>query len=453
MPVKLRLARAGSKKRPYYHIVAADVRAPRDVRFIEQLGSWNHMLPKDAHRVTLNEERIKHWLSHGATPTDRVLRFLDQAGIVNRPARSNPTKGLPGKKAQEREAERKQREEEAAAAAAEAAIARIESGDSSFEAEVTDRGLALPDVDMGDVTRGDLGDAADAVFAAEVDTVVGPFASDLGPAIYRVNGVLPAQETSFEEAQPILREQLVQDRARRVIDSLITDIDDLLAGGATLEELAQETEMVLGQIDWTPQSDSEIAGYDNFRDLAGTVSAEDFPEVAELGDGGIFALRLNAVNPPSPQPLDEVRDQVAADWTRTETETRLLAQAEALAGELAEGKTFAGLGLAPTTVTGQTRSGQLPNLPGNALEALFALDTPGTLTLPHQGRAIIFRLDEITPPDFESEENQVILSALEQQVGASLAADMFEALARDIQSRVGISIDQQALNAVHANFQ
>ncbi|MDD9745184.1 MULTISPECIES: peptidylprolyl isomerase [Marinovum] len=338
-------------------------------------------------------------------------------------------------------------------AAAEAAIARIESGGSSFEAEVTDRGLALPDVDMGDVTRGDLGDAADAVFAAEVDTVVGPFASDLGPAIYRVNGVLPAQETSFEEAQPILREQLVQDRARRVIDSLITDIDDLLAGGATLEELAQETEMVLGQIDWTPQSDSEIAGYDNFRDLAGTVSAEDFPEVAELGDGGIFALRLNAVNPPSPQPLDEVRDQVAADWTRAETETRLLAQAEALAGELAEGKTFAGLGLAPTTVTGQTRSGQLPNLPGNALEALFALDAPGTLTLPHQGRAIIFRLDEITPPDFESEENQVILSALEQQVGASLAADMFEALARDIQSRVGISIDQQALNAVHANFQ
>ena len=126
MPVKLRLARAGSKKRPYYHIVAADVRAPRDGRFIEQLGSWNPMLPKDAQRVTLNEERIKHWLSHGATPTDRVLRFLDQAGIVNRPARSNPTKGLPGKKAQEREAERKQREEDAAAAAAEAANAPAE---------------------------------------------------------------------------------------------------------------------------------------------------------------------------------------------------------------------------------------------------------------------------------------------------------------------------------------
>lgn len=337
--------------------------------------------------------------------------------------------------------------------AAEAALARIESGESSFETEVSNRGLALPDVDMGDVTRRDLGAAAEAIFTAEVDAVVGPFASDLGPAIFRVNGVLPAQATSFEEATPILREQLAQDRARRVIDSLITDIDDLLAGGATLEELAQETEMQLGQIDWTPQSDSGIAGYDSFRARAAEVSTEDFPEVAELGDGGIFALRLDAVNPPAPQPLDEVRAAVETDWTRAETEKRLLARAEALAAELGEGKTFEGLGLAATTVTGQTRSGQLPNLPGETLTEIFALDAPGTLTLAHDGQAVILRLDKITQPDFDSTENTVILQALEQQVNSSLANDMFQALATDIQSRVGISIDQQALNAVHANFQ
>ncbi|WP_279478935.1 30S ribosomal protein S16 [Aureimonas sp. SK2] len=121
MPLKMRLARAGSKKRPYYHVVVADARSPRDGRFIETVGSWNPMLPKDAERVTLKEDRIKHWLGEGAQPTDRVLRFLDKAGIVNRPARANPTKGLPGKKAQEREAERKQREEDAREAAAKAA--------------------------------------------------------------------------------------------------------------------------------------------------------------------------------------------------------------------------------------------------------------------------------------------------------------------------------------------
>ncbi|WP_173934377.1 30S ribosomal protein S16 [Chelativorans sp. Marseille-P2723] len=121
MALKIRLARAGSKKRPYYHIVVADIRAPRDGRFIEQLGSWNPMLPKDAERVKLNEERIQYWLGHGALPTDRVLRFLDQAGIAKRPERSNPKKAEPGKKAQERIAAARQAEEEAKAAAAEAA--------------------------------------------------------------------------------------------------------------------------------------------------------------------------------------------------------------------------------------------------------------------------------------------------------------------------------------------
>jgi len=84
MSLKIRLSRAGSKKRPYYHIVVADVRSPRDGRFIEKLGSWNPMLAKDVARVTLDEERVKHWLANGAQPTDRVLRFLDEAGMTKR---------------------------------------------------------------------------------------------------------------------------------------------------------------------------------------------------------------------------------------------------------------------------------------------------------------------------------------------------------------------------------
>lgn len=128
MPLKIRLARGGSKKRPYYHVVIADVRSPRDGRFIEKVGHWNPMLPRDsADRVGLNEERIQHWLSQGAQPTDRVLRFLDQAGIAKRDARNNPKKAEPGKKAQERLAEQRQREEEAKSAAAEAEAAPAEA--------------------------------------------------------------------------------------------------------------------------------------------------------------------------------------------------------------------------------------------------------------------------------------------------------------------------------------
>ena len=127
MAVKIRLARGGTKKRPFYRVVVADERAPRDGRFIEKVGTYNPLLPSDSpERVTLKLERIEHWLSKGAKPTDRVLRFLDQAGVLKREARLNPKKALPGKKAQEREEERKKREEDAKAAAEEAAAAPAE---------------------------------------------------------------------------------------------------------------------------------------------------------------------------------------------------------------------------------------------------------------------------------------------------------------------------------------
>ncbi|OWV90120.1 30S ribosomal protein S16 [Rhizobium sp. N122] len=122
MALKIRLARGGSKKRPYYHVVLADARSPRDGRFLENLGSWNPMLAKDDEkRVQLNAERIKHWIENGAQPTDRVLRFLNEAGVAKREAKNNPVKAKPGKRAQERAAEKAQKIADAAAAAADAA--------------------------------------------------------------------------------------------------------------------------------------------------------------------------------------------------------------------------------------------------------------------------------------------------------------------------------------------
>ena len=117
MSLKIRLARAGSKKRPFYHIVVADSRSPRDGRFIERLGFFSPLTPKDQkeHRLKFDADKVKAWLAKGALPTDRVLRFLDEAGVMKREARNNPEKAKPKKKAQERAA--------AAAKAAEAAAA------------------------------------------------------------------------------------------------------------------------------------------------------------------------------------------------------------------------------------------------------------------------------------------------------------------------------------------
>jgi len=101
MAVKIRLARGGAKKRPFYRIVAADSRMPRDGRFIEKLGAYNPLLPKGSpDRITLDLDRIKHWLSLGAKPTDRVARFLEAAGEMDATVRNNPVKAQPGAKAQ-----------------------------------------------------------------------------------------------------------------------------------------------------------------------------------------------------------------------------------------------------------------------------------------------------------------------------------------------------------------
>ena len=120
MAVAIRLARGGSKKRPYYKIIVADARASRDGKFIERIGSYNPLLAKDdIARVVLDAERAKHWLSVGAQPSDRVARFLDAAGVLERAARNNPTKAVPGEKAKERAEEREAKAAEAAAKPAE----------------------------------------------------------------------------------------------------------------------------------------------------------------------------------------------------------------------------------------------------------------------------------------------------------------------------------------------
>jgi len=122
MALSMRLSRGGSKKRPYYRIVIADARSPRDGKFIEKIGTYNPLLAKDDEkRVVLDSDRAKHWLSVGAQPTDRVARFLDVTGIKERAAKNNPNKGKPGEKAVERAEERAEKAKAAEEAAAEAA--------------------------------------------------------------------------------------------------------------------------------------------------------------------------------------------------------------------------------------------------------------------------------------------------------------------------------------------
>ncbi|WP_300437587.1 peptidyl-prolyl cis-trans isomerase [uncultured Mameliella sp.] len=337
-------------------------------------------------------------------------------------------------------------------AAAEAALARITSGDISFGDLVDERGLSLEDTDMGDVTRDDLRDAADAVFDGAVGQVVGPAPTPLGPALFRINAVLPAQLTSFEDAVPGLRGELALDRARRVIDAQAQGYDDELAAGLTLEELAETTDLDLGTIGWTGDNDEGIAGYPAFRDAAEAVKDGDYPAVTALGDGGIFALRLDAIEPPAPYPFDEVRVRVEADWREAQKADALLKQAETLAGQLGEGVTFEGLGLTAQTEEALTRtsSGAVPRA---VLDVVFDMEPNQVRAVSTGDTAVVVRLDDILAVDPDDEQAKQLATLFRDQAAQSVAQDLFRALASDIQDRAGVDLDQPAINAVHANFQ
>lgn len=325
--------------------------------------------------------------------------------------------------------------------------------DFTFEDLVAERGLALADVDLGDVTRDMLDGAADGVFSAETGEVVGPLQSNLGPALFRVNAVLDAQTTSFEDARPDLRGELALDRARRVIETLAQTIDDELAAGATLEEVASTTEAELGQIEWFPGADGEIAAYDAFREAAGQLNEGDFPEVIQLGDGGVFAMRLNRIQPPAPQPIEDVIDQVRQGWDTREQTAQLMAQAEELAASLANGTRFEDLSLEPQTEAGLGRNAQIADLPAGLLTAVFEMGVGDTRAVAGIGEVILLKLDAITPVDRSDGDIEMLAQALRNQASNSIAEDLFRAFATDVQRRAGVEINQPAINAVHAFIQ
>ncbi len=331
------------------------------------------------------------------------------------------------------------------------ALAQLEVGGANFEQLVRDRGLELGDVDLGDVTRDDLGDAADRVFAAEIDDVVGPLPSTFGPALFRINGTLAANNVSFKEAEPELREELAADRARRLIEAQAEDINDMLAGGATLEELAGETEMEVNNIDWTRQSDEGVAAYDGFRSAAIAVNEGDFPEIAFLEDGSIFALRLNEVLEPRPEPLDSARPRVAGAWVQQEIAKALQDQANTILTQLATDGDFTATGLPFRVENALTRTAFLDDVPADFMPQVFEMESGELRVIPGNGSALIVRLDEELPPA-ETDEQRQMQDALAAQLNQALAQDIFNIYVRDAQTRARPVLDQQALNAVQANF-
>ncbi|MEY3533186.1 MAG: hypothetical protein RI979_1210 [Pseudomonadota bacterium] len=337
-------------------------------------------------------------------------------------------------------------------AAALAAKARLDQG-TSFDDLVAERGLTLEDVDLGDVTREELEGAADAVFALTEPGTVGPLPSALGPALYRMNAILAAQETTLDAARPELLQILQTEAAARAIADKVEAIDDALAGGATLQDLSTEFGMTLASTDYAAgaEDNDAITGYTAFRSAADALAEGDFPEAILLEDGGLVAMQLVEILPPSPVPLDKITDKVT-EATRAEALARALAAKAAAAKTAVEaGATLESQGTV-TAVAPTDRQATLDVGPAVVLETAFQMQ-PGEIRVIEAGSFVaLLRLDSITAAEVTSEEGQEMQDAIRQNLDRSIAEDMAALFTATVGQQAGIALDQAVIDAVNTQL-
>ena len=345
----------------------------------------------------------------------------------------------------------------ASEAEAAAAKARIDAGTLTFEAAVAERGLTLADVDQGDQARDELGAAGEAVFALAGPGIVGPFVSNLGPALFRMNGILAAQETKLAEVHDTLKAELAGDDARKMILAQTSKIDDLLAGGATLEQLADETDMEVGQLDYFAGTDDPMAQYAALRQAAETLTAEDFPALVSLDDGGIVSLRLDSIKPPALKPLAEVQPQVIEAWKAAETQSRLKVRAEAVQTGLAAAATPQSLGVVVREVGPVKRTDPVSDAPDALLTSVFAMTEGETRLIEEPAMITLVTLAKIIPastlPAAEGSDDAKLRATIESQVAQSLSGDIFDLFAKSLEESAGIHLDESVISAVQARMQ
>jgi peptidyl-prolyl cis-trans isomerase D len=335
---------------------------------------------------------------------------------------------------------------------AKAAKARIDAGES-FETLVKERNLSLEDVDLGDVSKSELGAAGDAVFALSAPGVVGPLDSNVGPALFRMNAILAAQETSFEQAKPDLAKEVQLQEAQKAIADKVAAIDDALAGGATLADLAKEQGMTAGSTDYAKGADDNdpITADKAFVAAADKLAEGDYPEAVLLSNGGVIAMQMDSTQPPTPRPFETVKDKVAAAARAEALAKALSDEALRIKAGLEAGAALDSFGAVVKTAN-IDRQGQVKDAPAAVLTAAFEMQPKDIRVIEDQGYTAVLQLDAVTPAPKDGATITQIRDAVTTNAARSIADDVLQLYTSALTSEAGISLDQNAINAVNAQI-
>lgn len=332
---------------------------------------------------------------------------------------------------------------------AKAARAQLDAG-TSFEDLVKARGLDLATIDLGDVSKVDLGAAGEAVFAAKDPGVIGPVDTDLGPALFRVNAILPAQVTPYDEAAAKIREDLALKAAAKEVATHNEAVDDLLAGGSTIEDIAKAQGMTAGTTDFAPGADDNdpVTQDPAFAKTVAQMEPGDFAQSVTLADGSLLVLQVSEALPATPVPFEKAHDKVAVALHAD----RLAKALSALADEkLAAKDALETLGI--TDRVGATiRSATPDGIPAAAVAKAFTMKPGEIAKIDQDGTFAVIRLDSVTPADLDTDSARKAMEQLSGQIASSLSNDVFDITSAALAQEGGLTIDQAVISAVQSRM-
>ena len=335
---------------------------------------------------------------------------------------------------------------------AKAAKAKLDAG-ALFEDLVADRGLALMDIDMGDVTQAELGAAGQDVFALTKPGVVGPLPSDLGPALYRMNTILPAQLTPFDQVKDKLKSDMQLAMASKIVVDQLEPINDLLAGGATIAETAKDQGMTEGTTDYAKGADDNdpVTQDAQFAKAVDAMEPGDFAQAISLSDGSVIVLQVIETVPPTPVPFDKAREKITAAYHAEALAKALAALADNHLAAAQAGASLETLGITDN-VASATRTAKLTAVPADVLTSAFALKPGEIAKVDAKGIVALVRLDGIKPAELASDAAKADMDQLASEAGQSVAQDAYELFSTAMTTQGGLTIDQAAINAVQARM-
>ena len=329
---------------------------------------------------------------------------------------------------------------------ASSAISKIKNNDTDFDELSLERGLTEDDVAYGTFSKEKLADASEEIFSAKIGEVVGPIETDLGPVIFRVREIVAAESTSFDDAKNSLAKEYALSEAKKLVDEKIEESQNLLAAGGTLEDLVSEVGFKIEKILFNEETDMPVLKDQTFARSAQNTEIGEFPEIKELSNGGLFALRVDDVVAARTKNIEEVRSELEGAIEKQKIQIKL----DQTANDLLKNNQYKGEIL---RFNDKTRDTTLPDMPENVITEIFNLEIGKGSVVSGDQKSYILRLKNVSEADLSTDNAKLLISQIKNQINNSLSADLFESFANMARINSKLDINEQALNAVHSSFQ